>query len=100
MNSALQCLSNLSTFSQYFQRNLHQACFDKKEYLVHRGIFLKKLSKLLKKYNGQELIAPWSIKTQINHFLPQFRGYDQHDASEFVLALLNIVNDSLEKISK
>jgi|JI61114C2RNA_FD_contig_71_2080408_length_1412_multi_1_in_0_out_0_2 uncharacterized UBP type Zn finger protein len=61
---------------------------------------MKKIAKMLKKYQQQELLTPWSLKTQVNHFIPQFRGYDQHDSSEFLMALLNIINDQLEKENK
>jgi ubiquitin C-terminal hydrolase len=81
MNAALQCLMSVVPFVSYFVRNLYLSVIDKKELELNRGVFIKKFTKMLKKYQEYEVLSPWGLKTQVNHFMRSFRGYDQHDSS-------------------
>ena len=59
------------------------------------GIFIKKFAKFVKKMYRSEpksSFEPWSLKMQISYFIKIFKGYDQHDANDLTVYLLNTLN--------
>lgn len=79
MNSALQCLSNVEPLTDYFL-----AC-KKCPGDVSRAYcdFIRNIWKYNQSY------SPESIKKNISLYAPEFGGFDQQDAHEFMMLLLN-----------
>ena len=91
MNSALQCLRHVYPLTNYFlDLNLN----------FHRSNLLDEYIKLLKQFNSSysRSIRPSSVKYSIEHYYSKYKGYEQHDSSEFLSSLLSILNDELKSI--
>jgi ubiquitin C-terminal hydrolase len=96
MNASLQCLANLPAFAGYFTLNKYLDNIDPKELEDNNGIFIKKFAKFLKrlyKYKPNSSFEPWSLKMQISYFIKIFKGYDQQDANDLSVYVLNTLND-------
>lgn len=85
MNSALQCLYNLDNFRHYllnhrFEGNLTNATRD-----------------LFAKMGLYKFFCPSEFRNVFGKVNGQFMDYEQHDAEEFLRALLNCLDDELKK---
>ena len=86
MNSALQSLSNVQSLTDYFLINrnitdgLAQAYYD----------FIEHIWKYGQLYNAE------SIRTCLCYYAPQFDNFEQHDAHEFLIFLLNQLHEDLK----
>lgn len=91
MNSALQCLSNVQTLTDYF------LIYDinKKNTLVNE--YKKFITHVWNK--TQESFEPWSIKKYVSQIAPRFAGYSQQDAQEFMTFLLTQLHEDLQNIN-
>ncbi len=63
-------------------------------------MFIKKYGKFMKKLVESELLEPWSFKMQISYFISIFKGYEQHDANDLIIYLINTLNDFSKKDSE
>lgn len=106
MNAVLQCLSNTDVFTGYFVTKQH------KQDLKSRG-FSKKFSNSksdLTEQLGTLLECIWSntyspdvsntFKSTVGKYNNQYKGSSQHDAQEFLLWLLDSINEELFVTSK
>ena len=81
MNSVLQLIFNCDlTFLTY----------DYKKYIKKDGITIE-LSKII--LQNSEFIIPKIFKNKINEILVEFDNYEHHDAHEFLLKILDTIND-------
>lgn len=87
MNSALQILVRCSAFTKYMLNNNYE-------------------SKVLKCYKitlndyfnpGVNTLEPTIIKRYIADKLPEFIGYRQHDAHEFIIHALDLLDEAIKK---
>ncbi|KAG2312332.1 hypothetical protein Bca52824_023889 [Brassica carinata] len=88
MNSALQCLAHTPPILEYFlQANLSGMS----------GELAKAFGELLKDLwcPGRNEVAPRFFKTKIERYAPQFSGYNQQDAHELLLFLLQGLHHDL-----
>lgn len=121
MNSALQCIRSIEELTQYFlrkssySRNHINSSADppledkyKKELnpsnpLSHNGEVAKAYASLLKEMfseNATSSFAPRNFKNVIGKYGPSFSGYGQQDSQEFLLFLLDGLQEDLNRIQK
>lgn len=100
MNATLQCLANIPRLAEYFCTNEYLGHLDAKEVEENDAIFIKKFAKFVKKLHSGKTgptLEPWSLKMQISYFIKIFKGYDQHDANDLTVYLLNTLNEFVRK---
>lgn len=107
MNTILQCLSSTDLFADYFVQKKYKDVFNGKG-------FTKRLVGSAKtdvcEELGRLLESLWSgsyspeisghLKTVVSKYNTQYKGSSQHDAQEFLLWLLDRINEELHQSSK
>lgn len=104
MNAVLQCLNNTDCFIEYFIRQLHRD--DQKTLSRRMGLSRGNVTEHL----GILLNSLWTnryhngvsdmFKTVVAKYNNQYKGTSQHDAQEFLLWLLDRINEELLANSK
>ncbi|CAF1471506.1 unnamed protein product [Rotaria sordida] len=87
MNSALQCLSNVELLTDYFL-NLEN---------VQGDVATAYYEFIQNVWSDKTLFVPKKLKNVIAHYAPQFADYDQQDAHEFMIFLLNQLHEDLKQ---
>ncbi|OJJ47293.1 hypothetical protein ASPZODRAFT_64832, partial [Penicilliopsis zonata CBS 506.65] len=103
MNSALQCVRSVEELTYYFLNNMHKKDLNPSNPLAHNGDFAKVYANLLHLiYDeaGQSSFAPRQLKNTIGRYGPAFSGYGQQDSQEFLLFLLDGLQEDLNRIQK
>ncbi|KAL8918260.1 MAG: hypothetical protein Q9172_005494 [Xanthocarpia lactea] len=122
MNSALQCIRSCEELSMYFLRTslycilLRSDIFTnvispedhyKRELnpnnpLAHNGMVAKAYASLIREMygDGSYAFAPKAFKNVIGKYGPSFSGYGQQDSQEFLLFLLDGLQEDLNRIQK
>ena len=85
LNSALQLLLNCNVITKFILCN-----FFKSDILTNFKEFLEE-------YEKNKIISPKSIKNFVSQNNNYFKGFRQHDSHEFLLNLIDLLNDSLKK---
>ena len=103
MNSTLQCLSNIPGFREFFLRKKHL-----EELNTTRGQSKGELAKAFgallvrlwqsKSEGSLNSVKPVQVKKIIGKVASRFSGYQQHDAQEFLLFLLDALHDDLNRV--
>jgi len=101
MNSILQCLLNTPLLSDYFMNKSHLREKNPKSRGLAEafGSLLEKVKSHTgtnKSYSGGE--STYDLKSHISRVNSMFSGYEQHDAQEFLKALLEGINDDLSRV--
>ncbi|KAK2802058.1 CSN-associated deubiquitinating enzyme Ubp12 [Onygenales sp. PD_10] len=122
MNSALQCVRSVEELTQYFLRKLDSVCVNHSDHtdyceiedeykkdlnpsnpLSHDGNVAKAYANLLHQLfdeNGVSSFPPRQFKQTVGRYGPAFSGYGQQDSQEFVLFLLDGLQEDLNRIQK
>ena len=104
MNSALQCLRSVEELTQYFLQQKYKAELNPSNPLSHNGDVAKAYGALLDQIYGQNSIVssvtPRHFKTVIGKYGPNFSGYGQQDSQEFLLFLLDGLQEDLNRVHK
>uniref|UniRef100_A0A8C2WAC1 Ubiquitin carboxyl-terminal hydrolase n=1 Tax=Cyclopterus lumpus TaxID=8103 RepID=A0A8C2WAC1_CYCLU len=102
MNSALQCLSNASTLTEYFLNDQYEAEINRENPLGMRGEIAEAYADLVKQMwlSRSSYVAPRTFKTQVGRFAPQFSGYQQQDSQELLAFLLDGLHEDLNRVKK
>lgn len=87
MNSALQCLSHIALLTEYFL-NLANAQGDVATAYYE---FIQNF------WSDKTLVVPDKLKGVIARYAPRFDNYDQQDAHEFMIFLLNQIHEDLKQ---
>ncbi|KAI9506609.1 hypothetical protein BX070DRAFT_182278, partial [Coemansia spiralis] len=100
MNSALQCLSHFADLTSYFVSNVYMSELNRENPLGMKGAVASAYGRLLKAMweAGRGSYAPRLFKQTIGQWAPQFRGYSQQDAPEFLTFLLDGMHEDLNRI--
>jgi len=100
LNSAIQCLSNTAPLTQFFLSNAFKRDINKSNPLGMKGQLADCYGALLKRmWSGEyAAVAPRSLKRCIGKYAPQFNGFSQHDAQEFLAFLLDGLHEDLNRV--
>ncbi|XP_047430945.1 ubiquitin carboxyl-terminal hydrolase 15-like isoform X3 [Mugil cephalus] len=102
MNSAVQCLSNISPLTEYFLKDKYTDELNEDNPLGMKGEIARAYAELIKQlWTGKySYITPRPFKTQVGRFAPQFSGYQQQDSHELLAFLLDGLHEDLNRIRK
>jgi ubiquitin carboxyl-terminal hydrolase 4/11/15 len=103
MNSALQCVRSVEELTYYFLNDVYKRDLNPSNPLAHNGDIAKAYANLLRMlYDeaGQSSFAPRQFKHTIGRYGPAFSGYGQQDSQEFLLFLLDGLQEDLNRIQK
>ncbi|KAL2863429.1 putative ubiquitin-specific protease UBP12 [Aspergillus lucknowensis] len=103
MNSALQCVRSVEELTYYFLNDVYKRDLNPSNPLSHNGDVAKVYANLLRTmYDeaGQSSFAPRQLKHTIGRYGPAFSGYGQQDSQEFLLFLLDGLQEDLNRIQK
>jgi len=102
MNSALQCLSNVSLLTTYILRDqwVNELNYDNP--LGMNGQIAKTYAELIKTIwqSNCSSTIPRNFKMAVGRFAPQFSGYQQQDSQELMAFLLDGLHEDLNRILK
>ncbi|KAJ2389508.1 hypothetical protein H4S02_002331 [Coemansia sp. RSA 2611] len=102
MNSALQCLGHFGDLTRYFVSNVYTHELNRDNPLGMKGAVASAYGGLVKDMweIGRGAYMPKEFKHTISQWAPQFRGYHQQDAPEFLAFLLDGLHEDLNRIAK
>ncbi|KAL4803450.1 hypothetical protein BDV18DRAFT_153729 [Aspergillus unguis] len=103
MNSALQCVRSVEELTYYFLNDVYKKDLNPSNPLAHNGDVAKAYANLLRTMfdeAGQSSFAPRGLKNTIGRYGPAFSGYGQQDSQEFLLFLLDGLQEDLNRIQK
>ncbi|KAK8757004.1 hypothetical protein V5799_000296 [Amblyomma americanum] len=100
MNAVLQCLANTREFRDYFLSATFQGELNRENPLGMHGELAVAFAVLASwLWSGkQRSFAPARLKSLISIKAPQFTGFAQHDAQEFMAFLLDGLHEDLNRI--
>ncbi|PIA15957.1 peptidase C19, ubiquitin carboxyl-terminal hydrolase 2, partial [Coemansia reversa NRRL 1564] len=100
MNSALQCLGHFNDFTQYFVSNVYTTELNRENPLGMKGAVATAYGRLVQAMwdIGSGAYAPRGFKQTVAQWAPQFRGYNQQDAHEFLAFFLDGMHEDLNRI--
>ena len=102
MNSALQSLRSVEELTQYFLHEQWRNDLNANNPLGHRGEVAKAYAALIKQIYEETGSSTWpgNFKKAIGKYGSQFSGYQQQDSQEFLLFLLDGLQEDLNRIQK
>ena len=102
MNSALQSLRSVEELTQYFLHEQWKSDLNPNNPLGHRGEVAKAYAALIKQIYEETGSSTWpgNFKKAIGKYGSQFSGYQQQDSQEFLLFLLDGLQEDLNRIQK
>ncbi|EXJ95222.1 ubiquitin thiolesterase [Capronia coronata CBS 617.96] len=102
MNSALQCLRSVEELTQYFLHDQWKQDLNVDNALGHHGEVAKAYANLLHQIYDENTSStnPSRFKAIIGKYGPSFSGYQQQDSQEFLLFLLDGLQEDLNRIHK
>ncbi|GAB1602017.1 ubiquitin carboxyl-terminal hydrolase 15-like [Argonauta hians] len=102
MNSALQCMSNVSSLTNYFLEEKWNEELNEDNPLGMQGEIAKTYAELAKlMWSGRYTYTiPRNFKIAVGKFAPQFSGFQQQDSQELMAFLLDGLHEDLNRIRK
>jgi len=96
-SSVIQCLSNTEYFTEYFVNDHHRARLEAAKQSSHRCVITDLLAQLIESLWTRTYTSKLSrnLVNAVKESTELFADSDGHDAEEFLLWLLNMVNDEL-----
>jgi ubiquitin carboxyl-terminal hydrolase 4/11/15 len=100
MNSALQCLSNVPSLTQYFLTDGYREHINRDNPLGMKGDVAQAYGDLIHEMWSGRIgsYAPKSLKNSVARYAPQFGGYAQQDSQEFMSFLLDGLHEDLNQV--
>ncbi|KAL9102414.1 MAG: hypothetical protein Q9163_002435 [Psora crenata] len=101
MNSALQCVRSVEELTVYFLEEKYKQELNPSNPLSHNGDVAKAYARLLHEmYDPKQVssFTPRGFKNTIGKYGPSFSGYQQQDSQEFLLFLLDGLQEDLNRI--
>lgn len=99
MNSALQCMIATRLLAEYFGRHLHEKEINSRNPNGSGGILARRFAELIdnvRRCAGGSLNLS-DLKATFSAYSPPFKGYDQHDAQEFLAVFLDGIHEDLNR---
>ena len=103
MNSALQCVRSVEELTMYFIEDHYKRELNPSNPLAHNGDVAKTYAKLLHEMYDPKVsssFTPRNFKNIVGKYGPSFSGYQQQDSQEFLLFLLDGLQEDLNRIHK
>ncbi|KIW35381.1 uncharacterized protein PV07_02079 [Cladophialophora immunda] len=102
MNSALQCIRSVEELTQYFLHDQWKQDLNVDNPLGHHGEIAKAYANLLHQIYDENASStnPSRFKATIGKYGSSFSGYQQQDSQEFLLFLLDGLQEDLNRIQK
>ncbi|KAJ2595068.1 hypothetical protein GGF39_003969 [Coemansia sp. RSA 1721] len=102
MNSALQCIGHIPELADYFVSGTYRSEVNRSNPLGMQGSVALAYGRLAQAMwsAGRGVYAPRGFKQTIAQWAPQFRGYNQQDAPEFLAFLLDGLHEDLNRIAQ
>lgn len=103
MNSALQCIRSVEELTRYFLADNYKGDLNPSNPLGHDGNVARAYANLLHQIfdvNASSAFAPRQFKNVIGRYGPSFSGYGQQDSQEFIMFLLDGLQEDLNRIQK
>ncbi|KAH2613731.1 hypothetical protein KXW93_003231 [Aspergillus fumigatus] len=97
------CVRSVEELTYYFLNDVYKKDLNPSNPLAHNGDIAKAYANLLRMlYDeaGQSSFAPRQFKHTIGRYGPAFSGYGQQDSQEFLLFLLDGLQEDLNRIQK
>ena len=104
MNSALQCLSNTPPLAEYFSsqsalKTLNPRSPSKGEVAAAFAELMSNMwSSSSSSSSSSSVERPSRLKSAVASVTRRFAGYEQHDAQEFLIALLDALHDDTNRV--
>ncbi|KIX05822.1 uncharacterized protein Z518_03794 [Rhinocladiella mackenziei CBS 650.93] len=100
MNSALQCIRSVEELTQYFLHDQWKKDLNVGNPLGHHGEVAKAYASLLSQIYEENATStnPGRFKATIGRYGSSFSGYQQQDSQEFLLFLLDGLQEDLNRI--
>lgn len=100
MNSALQCIRSVKELTDYFLFDAWKTDLNPGNPLGHRGDVAKAYSHLIHQIYDESSTStnPGRFKATIGRCGPSFAGYQQQDSQEFLLFLLDGLQEDLNRV--
>lgn len=100
MNSALQCIRSVEELTQYFLHDQWKKELNVENPLGHHGEVAKAYANLLHQIYEESSTStnPGRFKAVMGKYGPSFSGYQQQDSQEFLLFLLDGLQEDLNRI--
>lgn len=97
LNSAIQCLSNIPSLTEYFLSEKYRK--DINAYNGMKGQIAKQYGSLIQQMwsGNSHYLKPRGLKETIGRFVPQYSGYGQGDCHELMTFLLEGLHDDLNR---
>ncbi|RMZ92033.1 hypothetical protein DV736_g726, partial [Chaetothyriales sp. CBS 134916] len=102
MNSALQSLRSVRELTDYFLHDEYKRELNRDNPLGHDGNVALAYGQLIHQIyaDGANSCSPSKFKATIGRYGPNFSGYQQQDSQEFLLFLIDGLNEDLNRIKK
>ena len=100
MNSGLQCLSHVSSLTNFLLSDKYVTQLNVKNVDGSGGQLVKDYSHLLRDlwFGSQQYISPVSFKRVFGRINPEYAGFSQHDVYEAFESLIDKIHEDLNKI--
>jgi ubiquitin carboxyl-terminal hydrolase 4/11 len=102
MNSALQCLRSVPELTRFFLLDQWKVDLNVDNPLGYHGEVAKAYANLLHQIydEGSSSTSPAKFKVTVGKYGPSFSGYQQQDSQEFLLFLLDALQEDLNRVKK
>ncbi|KAF6001442.1 ubiquitin carboxyl-terminal hydrolase [Cyanidiococcus yangmingshanensis] len=102
MNSAIQCLASTVPLTEYFLSGEYRKDLNRTNPLGTGGVLAEEFAALIRQLwsTSQGTVAPRRFKYQVSRYAPQFSGYGQHDAQEWITFLLDGLHEDLNRVRR
>eukprot|EP01022_Parablepharisma_sp_SALTPOND_P005423 TRINITY_DN122425_c0_g1_i1.p1 TRINITY_DN122425_c0_g1~~TRINITY_DN122425_c0_g1_i1.p1 ORF type:complete len:1140 (+),score=119.66 TRINITY_DN122425_c0_g1_i1:139-3420(+) len=102
LNAGIQCLSNTWELTKYFLEGRYKKEVNVKNKLGLQGKMAQVYAQLLRLlwYDNTPFVAPWEIKKVVGRHNRSFVGHTQQDCHEFINAILDGLNEDLNRVTE
>lgn len=102
MNSTLQCLSATIPLARFLLEGSYKRAINHVNPLGTQGALAEAFAQLVRVMWSEQytFVSPVTFREAITRFAPAFRGYDQHDAQEFLAFLLDGLHEDLNYVKQ